>query len=154
MILTIGFWNEYLLIFITYNGSPTSCTLLSYAGNIYASHKEQKALDDLLEVIDREFKIDTPNLSITRGLNHNYIGMNIDISGGVDYVWITQYNFLEDILDETTTIIMKVWEGLVWVSDVFTTNAIIGHRSSRLFPSNHHKIDHYLQAREQDQIYK
>ena len=52
--------------------------------------------------------------------------MNIDISGGVDYVWITQYNFLEDILDETNNHYEGMRETSVTpaVSDVFTINAL------------------------------
>ena len=81
------------------NGS--SCTLLVYVDDICASHKDQGVLDDLLKVINDKFKTDTQDLSITRGVNHDYIGMNIDFSGK-DHVRITQYDFLEDILDETS----------------------------------------------------
>jgi hypothetical protein len=80
------------------NGS--SCTLLFYVDDIYASHKEQGVLDELLEVINDKFKTDTQDLSITRGTNQDYIGMNIDFSGK-DHDRITQYDFLEDILDKT-----------------------------------------------------
>ena len=71
-----------------------------YVDDIYALHKEQGVLDDLLKVINDKFKTDTHNLSITRDDNHDYIGMDIDFSGK-DHVRITQYDFLEDILNET-----------------------------------------------------
>jgi len=51
------------------NGS--SCTLLFYVVDIYALHKDQGVLDNLLKVINNKFKTDTQDLSITRGTNHD-----------------------------------------------------------------------------------
>ena len=98
-------------------------TLLFYVDDIYASHKEQNVLDDLLKVINDKFKTDTQDLSITRGTNHDYIGMNIDFSGK-DHVRITQYNFLEDILDKTSRHFggMNGTSVTPAVSDVFTVD--------------------------------
>ena len=80
-----------------------------------------------MEVINKDFKTVTQNLSIMRDLNHDYIRMNIDFSG-VDHVRITQYqhNFLEDILDETNNHYEGMRETSVTpaVSDVFTINAL------------------------------
>jgi hypothetical protein len=103
------------------NGS--SCTLLFYVDDIYASHKDQSVLYDLLKVINDKFKTDTQDLSITRGVNHDYIGVNIDFSGK-DHVRITQYDFLEDILDKTSRYYggMNGTSVTPAVSDIFTVD--------------------------------
>ena len=88
--------NLYDLYCFTKMINGSSCTLLFYVDDIYASHKDQSVLNDLLKVINNKFKTDTQDLSITRGVNHDYIGMNIDFSGK-DHVRITQYTNPSDI---------------------------------------------------------
>ena len=123
------------------NGS--SCTLLFYVDDIYASHKDQGVLDDLLKVINNKFKTDTQDLSITRGTNHDYIGMNIDFSGQ-DHVRITQYNFLEDILRETSRHYgaMNSTSVTPAVSDVFTVD-----KTSTLLSKQQAEYFHRITAR-------
>ena len=76
-----------------------------------------------LKDINDKFKTDTQDLPITRGVDHDYIGMNIDFSGK-DHVWMTQYDFLEDILDKTSRYYGGMNDTNVTpaVSDVFTVD--------------------------------
>lgn len=122
------------------NGS--SCTLLSYVDDIYATYKDQNVLDDVLKVINNKFKTDTQNLSITKGVNHAYIGMNIDFSGK-GHVRITQYDFLQDILEETSRNYesMNVNNITPAMSDVFTVD-----ESSPLLPTDQAEYFHCITA--------
>ena len=124
------------------NGS--SCTLLFYVDDIYASHKDQSVLDDLLKVINDKFKTDTQDLSITRGVNHDYIGMNIDFSGK-DHVRITQYDFLDDILDQTS----RYYEGMKNGTSVTPAvlDVFIVDETSTLLPKHQAEYFHRITAR-------
>ena len=54
-------------------------TISWHVDDCMASHKEQKVLDDLAQIMTREFG----DMEITRGKDHSFLGMEIDVSDGV-----------------------------------------------------------------------
>lgn len=73
-------------------------TVQFHVDDLKASHKDQGVIDDFLDDLKAEFGKED-ELSVTKGLKHNYLGMNIDYSLQGKVVF-TMYDFFEDVIVE------------------------------------------------------
>ena len=88
--------NEYDWCVINKIVSGKQCTVTWYVDNIKMSHKTQQVLEDLLTLLNDEFRKEAP-LTITRGKIHDYLGMVIDytVPGKVKFM---MKDFIQGVL--------------------------------------------------------
>ena len=89
-------------------------TVQFFIDDLYISCENTNTIDDLIKDLNNKFKTNFPELAVTKGDIHNYLGIKINYSNK-EYVEFTTYNFLEDVLDKACP---DMNGQLKWLADV------------------------------------
>ena len=112
--------NEYDWCVINKIVSGKQCTVAWYVDNIKMSHKTQQALEDLLALLNDEFRKEAP-LTITRGKIHDYLGMVIDYTAPGKVNFMMQV-FIQGVLDECPGELIKGASVTLAANHLFNVN--------------------------------
>ena len=115
-------------------------TVQFHVDDLKASHMEEKVLEGFLSDPRKEFGKET-ELSETKGLVHDYLGMTLDYSlpGKVAF---TMFDFLEDVIVEAPDNLKKSRSQYPATQNLFKVN-----QSSPLLPNKDSELFHRLVAR-------
>ena len=97
--------NEYDWCVVNKMISGKQCTITWYVNDMKMSHETQQVLDDLLALLNNEFRKEAP-LTITQGEIHDYLGMIINYATPVKVKFKMQ-DFIQGVLDECLEDLMK-----------------------------------------------